>query len=66
MTPDKPLPQSSSGLLSKAVLGLMAFILVGMMLVAIHMNVVRWQRDKIEKVIVTPVATPSASPSASP
>ena len=59
-------PQSSGAPISKAALWTMIILLAGMLLVALHMNFVRWQRDKIEKVIVTPVATPTASPPASP
>ncbi len=44
----------------------MAIIVIGMALLALHMNYVRWQRDKIEKVIVTPVPPPTPSPSATP
>jgi hypothetical protein len=48
----------------KNVLITMAVILVGMAVVAIYANVQRLRRDKIETVIVTPIATPT--PSASP
>jgi hypothetical protein len=37
-------------------------VLAGMSLVSIYSNVQRWRRDKIETVIVTPVATPTATP----
>jgi cell division septal protein FtsQ len=36
------------------------FVIIGVMaLVALHANVQRWRRDKIETVIVTPIATPA-------
>ena len=54
--------ETSGRLVSKAALWAMALILAGMLLVALHMNYVRWQRDKIEKVIVTPVPTPTVAP----
>jgi hypothetical protein len=42
-------------------------VLAAFLVVAIHANVQRLRRDKIEKVIVTPMATaiPSPSPSSS-
>jgi len=42
----------------------MIIVLAAMLLVAIHANVQRFRRDKIETVIVTPMATPEPSPSA--
>jgi hypothetical protein len=40
----------------------MIVVLAVMALVAIYANVQRLRRDKIETVIVTPIATPSPSP----
>jgi hypothetical protein len=41
---------------------ILLFVMIGvMMLVALHANAQRWRRDKIETVIVTPVATPSSN-----
>jgi small neutral amino acid transporter SnatA (MarC family) len=37
----------------------MVVIVVTMALVAIYANVQKWRRDKLETVIVTPIATPS-------
>jgi hypothetical protein len=39
-------------------------ILVTMALLAIYANVQRLRRDKLETIIVTPLATPSPSPAA--
>jgi hypothetical protein len=39
-------------------------ILVTMALLAIYSNVQKLRRDKLETIIVTPVATPSPSPGA--
>ncbi len=66
--PESPSSENPSAPISKAAWWAMAIVLGGMLLVAVHMNYVRWQRDHIEKVTVTPVAppTPSASPSVSP
>ncbi|HJT81099.1 MAG TPA: hypothetical protein VJ719_07875 [Chthoniobacterales bacterium] len=41
-------------------------VLAAMFLVAIHANVQRLRRDKIETVTVTPMATAEPSPSATP
>jgi hypothetical protein len=40
----------------------MIIMLAGMVMVALYANVQHWRRDKIETVIVTPVATPTATP----
>lgn len=40
----------------------MAIILIAMALLALYANVQKWRRDKIESVIVTPVATATPSP----
>jgi hypothetical protein len=42
----------------------MILIIAMMALVAIYANIQRLRRDKIETVIVTPIATPSPSPTA--
>jgi hypothetical protein len=39
-----------------------AIILAAIALLALYANVQRFRRDKIETVIVTPVATPTPSP----
>jgi hypothetical protein len=46
----------------KAAVVMMVVILSGMALMAVFSNVQRWRRDKIETVIVTPVALPSPTP----
>jgi cell division septal protein FtsQ len=46
----------------KSALVIMLVIVVAMVLVSIYANVQRWRRDKIETVIVTPVASPSPTP----
>lgn len=40
----------------------MSIILAGMAFVAIYANVQNWRRDKLETVIVTPVAEPTPAP----
>jgi ABC-type sugar transport system permease subunit len=57
-----PSPDAPSSKVSKAALLVMVTVLVGMLVVAIYSNVQRWRRDRIETVIVTPVATPTATP----
>jgi hypothetical protein len=52
--PSKPVP--SGGII------VMAIILVAMALLALYANVQKWRRNKIETVIVTPVATATPSP----
>jgi hypothetical protein len=47
---------------SKAALVTIIIVLAVMSLVAIHLNWIHWRRDKIEQVIVTPIATPTPSP----
>ncbi|HET9418731.1 MAG TPA: hypothetical protein VFO30_05265 [Chthoniobacterales bacterium] len=42
----------------------MIIIVAVMAFVAIYANVQRWRRDKLEHVIITPVASPTASPAA--
>jgi len=44
----------------------MIVILAVFALVSIYANLQRLRRDKVEKVIVTPIATPAPSTSASP
>jgi hypothetical protein len=41
----------------------MIIILAALALVALFANVQRARRDKLERIIVTPIATPSPSPS---
>ena len=41
---------------------MMAVIIAAMALVSIYANVQSWRRDKIESVVVTPVASPTATP----
>jgi glycerate-2-kinase len=57
----EPPENSLSAKLPKSAAVMMIVILVGMACVSIYSNVQRWRRDKIEKVIVTPVPTPVAS-----
>ena len=45
-------------------LGMIAIILITIALLALYANVQKFRRDKIETVIVTPLATPTASPKA--
>jgi hypothetical protein len=40
----------------------MVVILMVMVLLSVYSNVQRWRRDKIETVIVTPIASPSPTP----
>jgi hypothetical protein len=40
----------------------MVVILIAMALLSVYSNVQRWRRDKIERVIVTPIASPSPTP----
>jgi hypothetical protein len=47
---------------SKAALVTIIVVLAVMSLVALHLNWIHWRRDKIEQVIVTPIATPTPSP----
>ena len=51
---------------SKAAIVTIVIVLVVMSLVAVHLNWIHWRRDKIEEVIVTPIATPTTSTEASP
>ena len=44
----------------------MIIVLAAMLLVAIHANVQRLRRDKIETVTVTPMATAAPTPSPTP
>lgn len=57
-TNDSPVADKAS----KAALVTIVIVLVVMALVALHLNWIHWRRDKIEEVIVTPIATPTASP----
>jgi hypothetical protein len=59
------LPEPSDPVPTKvptAALVMMVTVLAGMSLVSIYSNVQRLRRDKIETVVVTPVATPTATP----
>ncbi len=47
---------------SKAALMMIIVVLAVMSLVALHLNWIHWRRDKIEQVIVTPIATPAPGP----
>ncbi len=58
----EPSENAPSAKAPKAALIMIVAILVGMLAVSIYSNVQRWRRDKIEAVIVTPVATPTATP----
>jgi hypothetical protein len=60
--PEPPPPNPRSSRAPKSALAIMLVIVVAMVLVSIYANVQRWRRDKIETVIVTPVASPSATP----
>jgi len=55
------LPQDTVSQVSKPALLVMIVIVVALALVAIFANVQRLRREKIETVIVTPVASPSPS-----
>jgi hypothetical protein len=57
-TSDRPTADKAS----KAALLTIIIVLVVMSLVAFHLNWIHWRRDKIEQVIVTPIATPTPSP----
>lgn len=59
--PDPP-ENAPSGKVPRSALVVMTVILGGMLTVSLYANVQHWNRDKIEKVIVTPVATPTATP----
>jgi hypothetical protein len=59
--PDPP-DNTPSGKVPRSALIIMGVMLAGMVTVAIYANVQHLKRDKIETVIVTPVATPSATP----
>lgn len=59
--PEPPEAPPSSAVPKPAVI-MMIVILAGMALMALYANVQNWRRDKIETVIVTPVATPTATP----
>jgi hypothetical protein len=61
--PDPPAETPSSKVPFSAML-MMILVVIGLGAVAIYSNVRNWKRDKIETVIVTPVATPA--PGASP
>ena len=58
----EPSENAPSAKAPKAALIMIVAILAGMLAVSIYSNVQRWRRDKIETVIVTPVATPTATP----
>ena len=58
----EPPDDAPSAKAPKAALVMIIAILAGMIAVSIYSNVQRWRRDKIETVIVTPVATPTATP----
>jgi hypothetical protein len=60
--PEPPPPNPRFSRAPKSALVIMLVILAAMALVSIYANVQRWRRDKIETVIVTPVALPSATP----
>jgi hypothetical protein len=57
-TSDKPAADRAS----KPAIVTIIVVLVVMSLVALHLNWIHWRRDKIEQVIVTPIATPTPSP----
>jgi hypothetical protein len=59
--PDPP-ENAPSGKVPRSALVIIIVILGGMLTVALYANVQHWKRDKIETVIVTPVATPTATP----
>jgi hypothetical protein len=46
----------------KSAVIVMVVILIVMALLSAYSNVQRWRRDKIETVIVTPIASPSPTP----
>jgi hypothetical protein len=52
--PSKPVPPG--GII------VMAIILIAMALLALYANIQKWRRNRIETVIVTPVATATPSP----
>jgi hypothetical protein len=58
----EPPENSRPPIVPKAALVMMVIILAAMALVSIYANVQNWRRNKIESVIVTPVASPSATP----
>jgi hypothetical protein len=57
--PQPPRENTRPSSAPKSALVLMVVIVVTMALVAIYANVQKWRRDKLETVIVTPIATPS-------
>ena len=63
MPEDEPNNKPETEKVSLPALWTIIIVLVVMALVALHLNWVRWQRDKIEKVIVTPIeSSPSPTP----
>ena len=52
--PSKPVPPG--GII------VMAIILVALALLALYANIQKWRREKIETVVVTPIATATPSP----
>ena len=59
--PEPPETPRSAPVPRSAVI-VMSIILAGMAFVAIYANVQNWRRDKLETVIVTPVAEPTPAP----
>jgi hypothetical protein len=59
--PDSP-ENAPSGKVPRSALIMMILIVTGMLAIATYSNVQNWRRDKIEKVIVTPIAIPTPSP----
>jgi hypothetical protein len=59
--PESPDPPRSARVPKSAVIA-MAVIVGALALVSIYANIQRLRRDKLETVILTPVATPTATP----
>lgn len=57
---------STSDKASKTAIVTIIVVLAVMTLVALHLNWIHWRRDKIEQVIVTPIATPTPAPESAP
>jgi hypothetical protein len=56
-----PSPDQQTPMVAKDILIVLTVIVVVLALVALYANVSRTRRDKVETVIVTPIATPSPS-----